>query len=152
MDAFGKVMVRASRVPRWVRWGAAVVWMAVIYLFSAQPSSGQHSHAFVAWLLGLAGLQADPAGLGVLQLGVRKLAHLTEYAVLAALLGWALRPGATRWPVAWGLALAWAGTDEWHQTFVPNRVGTPVDVAIDGLGAALAAVVGWRFERARRPW
>ena len=37
------------------------------------------------------------------------------------------------------IAVAYAVTDELHQTFVPGRNGSPVDVAIDAVGALLAA-------------
>ncbi|MEB3329113.1 MAG: VanZ family protein [Candidatus Sericytochromatia bacterium] len=150
MGPFDKLMQTLERVPRAGRWGAAVAWMALIFGLSAQTSSGQHSFALVTWLLGLAGQHAGPEALAVMQLGIRKLGHVTEYAVLAALLGWALPSGARRWQLAWVLAVGWACTDEWHQTFVPSRVGAPSDVAIDGVGAALAALGGWRVER-RRP-
>jgi VanZ family protein len=39
------------------------------------------------------------------------------------------------------LALGYAVLDEYHQSFVPTRVGTPVDVAIDALGVGIASMV-----------
>ena len=39
------------------------------------------------------------------------------------------------------ISLAYAATDEFHQTFVEGRHGTPVDVLIDAAGMALAATV-----------
>lgn len=39
------------------------------------------------------------------------------------------------------LALAYAVIDEYHQSLVPTRVGTPVDVAIDALGIGIATMV-----------
>jgi VanZ family protein len=44
----------------------------------------------------------------------------------------------------------YAVSDEWHQTFVPTRVGTPSDVMIDAAGAALGlalAALWWRWRR-----
>jgi VanZ family protein len=41
-------------------------------------------------------------------------------------------------------ALAYAISDEWHQSFVPGRGATARDVAIDGIGIALAALAGTR--------
>jgi len=105
------------------RWLPVVVWAGVIFAFSSVPSLSTH--------------------LGTWDLVLRKLAHMTEYAVLALLL---LR--ATR-SYAWALALAvgYACTDEFHQTFVRGRHGTPVDVAIDAAGALIGLLL-WR--RARR--
>jgi hypothetical protein len=49
--------------------------------------------------------------------------------------------------MALAVAVAWASVDEIHQTSVPSRTGSPVDVAIDATGAAAALAViaaGWR--------
>jgi len=74
---------------------------------------------------------------------VRKLGHVGGYATLTALWAWALT-GAVRRPLLWAaaIALAYACTDEYHQTFVPGRHGTPVDVLVDSIGilAAVAAI------------
>jgi VanZ family protein len=51
---------------------------------------------------------------------------------------------------AFTLSLVYAGTDEYHQTFVAGRTGSPIDVAIDGLGAAVAVAILRRRERPRR--
>jgi VanZ like family len=47
-----------------------------------------------------------------------------------------------RWNIALALAfsLVFAAMDEYHQTFVPGRGGTWTDVAIDGIGASVAAL------------
>ena len=39
------------------------------------------------------------------------------------------------------ISLGYAATDEFHQTFVDGRKGTPVDVLIDSVGIATAAAV-----------
>ncbi len=75
------------------------------------------------------------------ELLLRKGAHVTVYAALAAACARGLArhglAGATRAAGAWALAVAYAITDELHQTTVPGRVGTPRDVAIDAAGAVL---------------
>ena len=106
-------------------WVPVVVWAAVIFAFSSLPSG---STELSTW-----------------ELLLRKAAHVTEYAVLAALLCRALR----RVAPAVVLAALYAVTDEVHQTFVDGRLGTPRDVAIDLLGV-LAGVVAWRVWRDRR--
>ena len=76
---------------------------------------------------------------------LRKLAHFTEYAVLTALWWRALRGLGVRFTVALAgaiaISLAYAASDEFHQTFVDGRQGTPVDVLIDFAGMATAATV-----------
>jgi VanZ family protein len=42
---------------------------------------------------------------------------------------------------SWIFAVAYALTDEWHQSFVPNRFAEWRDVGSDAIGAFAAAVV-----------
>jgi VanZ family protein len=109
-----------------------LVLMGVIFYFSAQSSTGEHPWWDVI---------------------VRKLGHVTGYALLTALWWWALRPLTGRaLPIAICIALAYACTDEFHQSFVHGRTGTPVDVGIDAIGMAIAAsiIALRRFAPARR--
>src|SRR5262249_7977466 len=80
--------------------------------------------------------------LGTWDLLLRKCAHLTEYAILGALL---TRATGSR-VAAFVLAVAYAGTDEWHQTFVRGRHGSPVDVGIDAIGVLVGL---WGLSRTR---
>ncbi len=111
---------------------APLLMMGAIFYFSAQPSTGEH-----AWWVVI----------------FRKFGHVTGYAVLTALWWWALRPLARR-PllIAVCIAFAYACTDEFHQTFVHGRTGTPVDVGIDSIGMAIAAALisTRRLPRGRR--
>jgi hypothetical protein len=103
--------------------------MATIFFLSAQPSTGDH---------------------GVLDLLLRKLAHVTEYAVLTLCWWRAFRglgvsgAGHASIALAVGAALAYSISDEFHQTFVDGRHGTPVDVLIDSIGMTLAALYARR--------
>ena len=74
---------------------------------------------------------------------LRKCAHVTEYAILAALLMRALG----RALPAFLLGVAYAASDELHQHFVRGRHGSPVDVAIDGAGVAIGLVLVRRLAR-----
>jgi VanZ family protein len=101
-----------------------VLWAAVIFTFSAIPSLG--------------------TGLGTWDLVLRKIAHVTEYAVLGALLVRAVRSE----PAAFALGIGYAVTDEIHQTFVRGREGRPLDVAIDAGGLLIGLLVWKRVWRA----
>jgi VanZ family protein len=85
------------------------------------------------------------------QVVLRKIGHVSGYALLTALWAWALA-GVVRRPilVAAMIALAYACTDEYHQTFVATRHGTPVDVLVDSIGIVIAAALMRRI-RARQP-
>jgi VanZ family protein len=89
-------------------------------------------------------LSAQPdldSGLGVIDLIGRKIVHLATYLVLTLAWFWALRPVArpgTSLAIAAAIAFAYAVSDEYHQSFVEGRAGSPVDVAIDAIGVVLA--------------
>ena len=106
-------------------WLPVVVWAAVIFAFSSVPDLG--------------------TGLGGWDLVLRKIAHTAEYAILGALL---LR-ATGRIGVALALGIAYAVSDEIHQTFVPGRAGKPLDVAIDTLGLVCGIAI-WHLLRSRR--
>jgi VanZ family protein len=97
----------------------------------------------VAWAALIFGLSSIPdlgTGLGTWDLVLRKIAHATEYAVLAALLVRALRRPA----VSALLAVAYSISDEIHQSFVAGRHAAPVDVLIDAVGVAVGVVLAAR--------
>jgi VanZ family protein len=98
----------------------------------------------VAWAALIFGLSSVPdlgTGLGTWDLVLRKIAHATEYAILAALLVRALRrPG---WAIA--LGIAYSISDEVHQSFISGRQGSPVDVGIDAIGVVVGAVIAARW-------
>ena len=119
-------------------WLWVLVWLLVIYGASSDSASSNRSSRIIGpiarWLYPSI---TDPQLESVIFV-VRKAAHMTEYAVLAILAWRAIqrsRPwlGATfssrtaLW--AWVLATGYAMTDEFHQTFVPNRSGQWQDVA-----------------------
>ena len=112
-----------SPLARVRRFAPPLVLMAVIFFFSHQPSLD--------------------SGLGSIDLIGRKIVHFLEYALLSFLLWRALEPdlGARRAAlVAFVVSSAYAATDEFHQTFIEGRRGSPVDWAIDTAGAAAAAL------------
>ena len=43
--------------------------------------------------------------------------------------------------MAFVIAVAYGASDEWHQSFVPNRHGEIRDLAADAIGAGLATIV-----------
>ena len=88
-------------------------------------------------------IPALSSGLGTWDLVLRKCAHVTEYAILAALFMRAIGRAAP----AFAATVAYAATDELHQHFVRGRHASPVDVAIDAFGAALGLIL---WTRARR--
>jgi VanZ family protein len=114
------------RENRTLRWAAVVAWMGLIFFLSAQPQLPN----------------VMPPGLPQIQ---DVIGHFTVYAVLAALLWWALRGAGVRHPLLWALAAAvfYGATDEFHQSFVPNRYPDVFDLATDFAGAVTALLIVW---------
>ncbi len=104
-------------------WLPVVAWAAVIFAFSSIPSLS--------------------SGLGTWDYVLRKIAHVTEYAILGALLYRAF----DREAPALAAGIAYAATDELHQHFVRGRHASVVDVAIDAVGVAIGMVVWLRLVR-----
>ncbi len=83
----------------------------------------------------------------------RKLAHLTEYAVLTPLLYRVLRPSkANGWHLRSGLLAILGGTlyaasDELHQLFVPGRHASGWDWCIDTTGVLLGISAAYLWAR-----
>jgi VanZ family protein len=86
-----------------------------------------------------------------LRFDVAKLAHLTVYFVLGALLDRAMAGHRMRRQAWWVMVVlvSYAITDEIHQAFVPGRTPLLLDIGIDAAGG-LAGIFTWRtvFE----PW
>lgn len=67
--------------------------------------------------------------------------HVLEYTILTWLLIAAFSALKQKPLLAALIAIAYAATDEWHQTFVPHRGGHITDVLIDSIGVILALAV-----------
>ena len=145
---------------RRLRFALCVLWMAVIFLFSAQTaqSSKELSEAVVDRVVSQA--DAFPAdgqesGLELLHVLVRKAAHLGEYAVLSMLFAYAFwdsdLPRRAKWLLPVGISALYAVTDEVHQYFVPGRACRLGDVVIDTCGAVLGmclfAALAWIWRK-----
>ena len=106
-------------------WMPAILWGAVIFALSAQPTL------------------PNPASVG------DKQAHAFAYGLLAllclmALAGWRWRRIASASLLgAFVIAVLYGVSDEFHQSFVPGRSPDVADVAADAMGAALALTCAW---------
>lgn len=70
---------------------------------------------------------------------VKKGGHMIGYAGLALSYWRALGFRREKWWLAWGFALLYAVSDEFHQSFVPGRHPSVVDVLVfDNLGALVS--------------
>lgn len=137
---------RASRIHDAMHLLPAIIWMVLIFALSArqwafgragdlEPGMSRAETSWYDWSTRFEWSWSPLALLG-------RAAHITEYAVLAALLYWGFRRVTRRHPRAASLALAvtalYGITDEIHQSFVPGRTPSVPDLLIDLIGAALA--------------
>ena len=85
---------------------------------------------------------------------IRKLAHLTEYAVLGIFACRAFAVSAFgRHPFFFAavLVVLVAAIDETNQSLNPNRTGSPIDVLIDVSGGVAAVAISYLLMRKRDP-
>jgi VanZ family protein len=105
------------------RWGAVLLWAGIIFYLSSLPRTAFPVHTTTA----------------------AKIVHAVEYAVLTVLLIGALEATNIRRRraalIAAVLALVYAASDEYHQSFVPYRHPSPIDVLIDAIGIGAVALV-----------
>lgn len=128
-------------------WALTIVWAGVIYSLSTETFGGWFSAWLLTQLLHLLHIQVSAATFATLHFLLRKLAHLTEYAIFCLFLyhafegnrphEWRLR----RACLAVLLAALYSLTDEYHQRFVAGRTASVVDSGIDTLGALAGMLV-----------
>ena len=112
-------------------WLPALLWMAFIWVLSSSTPET---------------LERTTSGLPS-SLTLPTVAHVIEFAVLAALLlrlfkSTLSRRRAAVWAASALVALLYAGVDEIHQSFVPGRQSSLIDIGYDALGAA-AGLAAW---------
>jgi VanZ family protein len=111
-------------------WGLVLLWMAVIFVLSAQPD-----------------LIPERIGPGSFRFSIEKLGHVTVYSVLGFLVIRALTISRVNRAGWWAFVAVflYAISDELHQGLVPGRDPSLVDVAIDVISATIVVVVFLRF-------
>jgi VanZ family protein len=117
-----------------LRWLPAALIMAVIFGFSSTPATRLPNF-------------------GLLDFVVKKGGHMLGYALLALAYWCGLRFEKKRWWLALLFALLYASSDEFHQSIVPGRHPSWVDVlGFDGGGALIALSLGlwWLGGKKRR--
>ncbi len=104
-------------------WLPALIWLGVIFLGSSDLMSAEHTSRFLIPLLRWLKPEITADAIAKVQFFVRKLAHLTEYAILATLLWRAVYRGTnlkTKMSIVFVTAsvvsILVAASDEFHQS------------------------------------
>ncbi len=143
-------------------WIAAILWLTVIAVESSAYLSASNTSRILYPLLHFL-FQLDWDQFERWHHFIRKGGHVFGYGLLCILLFRAWRetlpaPGDPKWTFRWaniavlGTALV-ACLDEWHQSYIPSRTGSPRDVLLDtcaGIGAQIVLLL-WIRWRSRRP-
>lgn len=139
----------------------AVLVMVMIFHFSSQTSSesSELSHTVSRYVIAgterCFGIQFTDEqiqrAVARIHYYVRKLAHVTEYFILAVTVAFPLYVYGVRgiWLmlVAGAVCVGYAGLDEYHQSFVAGRGASLKDVGIDSIGVLIGIIlvrmIGW---------
>jgi len=151
-----------AAAPAWheilTRWLPVAVWAAFISWFSTDAFSARSTNNYIDPVLRFLFGDLTPAGFRLAHTIVRKGAHTIEYAILAVLTCRALITSSSDGPLPRATVLrallycaVYALIDEAHQSLVPSRTGSGIDVGVDIMGATLGALLlyWWRAARAR---
>lgn len=129
-----------------------VVWAAVIFTFSTDSFSSEHTQGIVTGILHALLPHASEGTLLLMHEFVRRCGHLTEYFFFGVLLFRAIRSPGHSWQWRWAflailIAALYASSDEIHQIFVPSRGASIWDALLDTGGAAFAQLAAWMMHR-----
>jgi len=128
---------------RFLRYAPLILWIGVIFLLSSNSGSMNNTSRFILPLLHFLFPNASEELLQTYHAYIRKLAHLTEYAILGF---WASRAFfsssvsiiAKNWPAfSFALIFLVASLDEFNQSFITSRTSSVWDVLLDCLGGLI---------------
>lgn len=150
-------MLAPSRRSLVRNWWPVVFWLAVIRAESTDTASSDRTGALLQKLFAMLAPRVAPSFIEQLNAVLRKTGHFLGYAILSALVLFALRNTnrdrlcklrqrpwgiylRDRWRPDWAflavlLTIVTAAFDEIHQSFIPSRTGRWQDVVLDTGGA-----------------
>ena len=124
-----------------------VAWLVFISYASSASFSAENTSRIIGPLVLWLFPNTSPETLAVIHFIVRKIAHFTEYAILAWLAARAFRASprpavANRWLLAaLALVMIYALIDEYHQSYVPSRTASIFDSLIDMSGGLVMLII-----------
>lgn len=135
----------ASR--RWWRYGPLLLWMVFIWFASTREFSALNTSKVIRPLILWFSPNLSEDRVAAIHFVIRKVAHFTEYAILAFLARRAFFTSSQitlrrYWlQAALLLIVCYSLIDEFHQSFVPSRTASIYDSAIDVLGGLTVLLV-----------
>jgi VanZ family protein len=121
LQTLGGKILNVTKLTAALRWAPSLFLMALIFYVSSLPAT-------------------DIPDLGWADVVAKKIGHALGFGLLSITYLCAIstqlkRP--KRYWLAWLLTVAYGLTDEFHQSFVPSRNASLLDVGIDAAGAAI---------------
>ena len=148
-----------AREPVWKVWTAAGLWLGIIAVESSKLLSSENTGKFLYALYIRIFGAINLATFDIWHHYLRKTGHVIGYGILSWLLfrawratlplirdaGWAFRWAA----VSFLMTAVVASLDEWHQSYIPSRTGTPWDVLLDSFAALAVQILIYALLRRR---
>ena len=140
-------------------WWPAVAWIGIITFESTDYMSSQNTGSMLYQLLTRLFGEINISEFEYWHHYLRKGGHVVGYAMLGLLLlrgFWMTFSDRPQWlrllPVFAFLGTAIVATlDEWHQSYIPSRTGTPWDVLLDSTAGLTALALAYAALRKRAP-
>jgi VanZ family protein len=134
-------------------WGAVALWTGVILILSTDSFSASETSRIIDPLLNFFFPGLDAAARELVHAGIRKSAHVCEYAMLGGLVWSALGIGSPERKrrsllLAISFVVSVAALDELGQATRSSRTGSPRDVALDTAGS----IAGIGLAHGARTW
>src|SRR4030042_3194793 len=122
---YTKIILKNKHFQKYEKWVLVILWAGAIFYLSSQPLAFFAAFDVWSWI-------------------IRKLAHMFEFGMLCFLIFRILKNIEKKhiyWDLFWAIifTVLYAISDEYHQSFISQRVGTYKDVLIDSLGIILSA-------------
>jgi len=132
-----------------------VAWLVFISFASSDNFSAENTSRIIGPLVLWLHPNTSPETLALIHFVARKIAHFTEYAILAFLAARAFRTSpkaalANRWFLAaFAVVIIYALIDEYHQSYVPSRTASIYDSLIDMSGGLVMLLILHRRHKNR---
>jgi len=132
---------------RFYRYAPLFLWIAVVLFASTSEGAMQNTSRFIRPFLVFLFPNAPEEIIIVYHAYIRKLAHLSEYAILAFWAARAFSPSSIKILQEYGfifsfvLVLIVATIDEYNQSFNSLRTGSIYDVLLDASGGLLMLII-----------
>ncbi|WP_078543750.1 VanZ family protein [Litchfieldia alkalitelluris] len=130
-------------------WILAIAGCGMIFYATSSPGfTGSSTSSLLQSILAVFGTNDIVLVIAdLLNFILRKLGHIVAFGVLAVLFCLALNKSKRPFLYAWIITTLYAFFDEFHQSLVPNRTSSIMDVGLDSLGAVIALVLLRKYKK-----